>query len=146
MQMPQQKAGLFHKNVPQQPDFGAVQEDISNVSRRLRTLEEGFTNLRRALQVTDQNILGKNKVFATEIRTIISDISDMKSSINDIKEKIMEMLTDLEETAKKEEVKVLEKYINFWNPVKFVTQNEVESIIKDIMKKEKEGKAREKGE
>ena len=138
MQMPQQKTGLFHKNVPQQPDFGAVQEDISNVSRRLRTLEEGFTNLRRALQVTDQNMLGKNKVFSTEIRTIASDISDMKSNINDIKEKIMEMVNDLEECAKKEEVKVLEKYINFWNPVKFVTQNEVEAIVKDFLKKEKD--------
>ena len=138
MQMPQQKPGLFHKNVPQQPDFGAVQEDISNVSRRLRTLEEGFTNLRRALQVTDQNILGKNKVFSTEIRTIASDISDIKSDINSIKEKILEMVNDLEEVAKKEEVKVLEKYINFWNPVKFVTQNEVEAMVKDILKKEKD--------
>ena len=139
MQMPQQKGpGLFHKNVPQQPDFGAVQEDISNVSRRLRTLEEGFTNLRRALQVTDQNMLGKNKVFATEIRTIASDISDMKSNINDIKEKILEIVNDVGEAAKKEEVKVLEKYINFWNPVKFVTQNEVEAMVKDILKREKD--------
>src|SRR3989338_1733028 len=138
MQMPQQKPGLFHKNIPQQPDFGAVQEDISNVSRRLRTLEEGIINLRRDLQVTDQNMLGKNKVLATEIRTITSDISDMKSDINDVKEKILEIVNDLEEAAKKEEVKVLEKYINFWNPVKFVTQNEVESIVKDILKKEKD--------
>jgi len=138
MQMPQQKPGLFHKNMPQQPDFGAVQEDISNVSRRLRTLEEGFTNLRRALQVTDQNMLGKNKAFATEIRTIVSDISDIKSDINNIKEKIIELVNDLEEAAKKEEVKVLEKYINFWNPVKFVTQNEVETIVKDILKREKD--------
>ena len=119
-----------------------MQEDISNVSRRLRTLEEGFTNLRRALQVTDQNMLGKNKLFATEIRTITSDISDMKSDINDVKEKILEIVNDLEEAAKKEEVKVLEKYINFWNPVKFVTQNEVESIVKDILKKEKEANAK----
>ena len=138
IQMPQQKPGLFHKNMPQQPDFGAVQDDISNVSRRLRTLEEGFTNLRRALQVTDQNMLGKNKAFATEIRTIVSDISDIKSDINNIKEKIIELVNDLEEAAKKEEVKVLEKYINFWNPVKFVTQNEVETIVKDILKREKD--------
>ena len=127
---------LFYKNIPQQPDFGAVQEDISNISRRLRTLEESFTNLRRALQVTDQNMLGKNKVFATEIRTITLDISDIKNNINEIKEKIMEMVNELEEVAKKEEVKVLEKYINFWNPIKFVTQNEVEAIVKDILKRE----------
>ncbi|MEK6868909.1 MAG: hypothetical protein AABX74_01655 [Nanoarchaeota archaeon] len=143
MQTPQQKSpGLFHKNMPQKPDFGAVQEDISNVSRRLRTLEEGFTNLRRALQVTDQNMLGKNKVFSTEIRAIASDISEMKGNINDVKEKILEMVNDLEEAAKKEEVKVLEKYINFWNPVKFVTQNEVEAMVKDLLKKEKSDNAK----
>jgi hypothetical protein len=34
-------------------------------------------------------------------------------------------------------VKVLEKYINFWNPVKFVTQNEVEAIVKEMIQKEK---------
>lgn len=137
-QQPKPHPGLFRKNVPQQPDFQGVQEDISNVSRRLRTLEEGFTNLRRALQVTDQNMLGKHKVFATEIRTISSDISDIKSNINELKEKILEMVNELEETAKKEEVKVLEKYINFWNPVKFVTQNEVDAIVRDVLQKEKE--------
>jgi len=129
--------GLFHKNVPQGPDIGAFQEDVGNLGRRLRLMEESFTNLRRSLQVIEQNMLGKNKVFATEIRTVTSDIGDIKKDINDIKGKVLEMVKELEETAKREEVKVLEKYINYWNPVKFVTQNEVEDIVKEIIKKEK---------
>ena len=40
-------------------------------------------------------------------------------------------------SAKRDEVKVHEKYINLWNPVKFVTQNEVESIVKEILGKNK---------
>ena len=129
--------GLFHRNAPQQLDFKALQEDINNISRRLRILEESFTNIRRSLQVTEQNMLGKNKVFATEIRTLTSDIGDIKSNINEIKEKILEIVKELEGSAKREEVKVLEKYINFWDPVKFVRQNEVEAIVKEILKKEK---------
>ena len=113
-------------------------EDIGNLSRRLRLLEESFTNIRRALQVTEQNMLGKNKVFATEIRTLTSDIGDIKQEIAEIKEKIIEVVKELKESAKRDEVKVLEKYINFWNPVKFVTQNEVEDIVKQILKKNKE--------
>jgi len=139
-QQPKPHPGLFHKNAPQQLDFKGLQEDISNLSRRLRILEESFTNIRRALQVTEQNMLGKNKVFATEIRTLTSDIGDIKGEVNGVKEKMLEMIRELEETAKREEVKVLEKYINFWNPVKFVTQNEVEAIIKEILKKEKENR------
>jgi len=136
-QQPKQHPGLFHKNAPPQPDFGAVTEDIGNLGRRLRLLEESITNIRRALQVTEQNMLGKNKLFATDIRTLTSDISDMKTEINEVKEKILELVKELKETAKRDEVKVLEKYINFWNPVKFVTQNEVEAIVREILKKEK---------
>ena len=139
-QQPKPHPGLFHKNAPQQLDSKALQEDISNLSRRLRILEESFTNIRRALQVTEQNMLGKNKVFATEIRTLTSDIGDIKSDINEIKEKILEIVRELKESAKREEVKVLEKYINFWNPVKFVTQNEVEAIVKEILKRERENR------
>ena len=137
-QQPGQHPGLFHKNVPAQPDLSSFTEDIGNLSRRLRLLEESFTNIRRVLQVTEQNVLGKNKVFSTEIRTLTSDIGDIKQEIAEIKERIIELVKELKETAKRDEVKVLEKYINFWNPVKFVTQNEVEDIVKEILKKSKE--------
>lgn len=134
---PKQHAGLFHSQRPQQPDMGSFSEDIGNLSRRLRVLEEGFTNLRRVLQVTEQNMLDKNRMFTAEIRTIASDVSDMKKDINDIKEKVIELVKELQQAAKREEVKVLEKYINLWNPVKFVTQNEVEQIVKEMLEKEK---------
>ena len=134
---PKQHTGLFHRNAPAQPDFKALTEDISNLSRRLRLLEESFTNIRRTLQVTEQNMLGKNKVFATDIRTLTSDIGNIKTEIAEIKEKIFDLVKELKETAKRDEVKVLEKYINFWNPVKFVTQNEVEAIVKEMIQKEK---------
>lgn len=134
-QQPKQHIGLFHKD-DQQPDFGSLSEDMGNLGRRLRVLEEGFTNLRNTLQVTEQNMLSKNKLFATDIRTLTSDIGDIKKEIADIKEKILEVVKELKEAAKRDELKVLEKYINFWNPVKFVTQNEVEAIVKEILKRE----------
>ena len=136
-QVPKSHPGLFHKKAPVQPDMSAFTEDLGNLGRRLRILEESVTNIRRALQVTEQNVLGKNKVFSTEIRTLTSDIGDMKTDISDIKEKILGVITELKETAKRDEVKVLEKYIDFWNPVKFVTQNEVETLVKELLNKEK---------
>ena len=134
---PKQHAGFFRSQSPLQPDIGSFSEDIGNLSRRLRVLEESFTNLRRVLQVTEQNMLDKNRMFTTEIRTIASDISDIKKEINDIKEKVLELVRELQTSAKREEVKVLEKYINLWNPVKFVTQNEVEQIVKEMLDREK---------
>ena len=134
---PKEHKGIFHSKQPPQPDMSAFHEDISNLSRRLRILEEGFTNFRRALHLTEQNMLDKNKLFTTEIRTIMSDIGDMKKDAYNIKERILELIRQFETTAKREDVKVLEKYINLWNPVKFVTQNEVQEIVKEMLEKRK---------
>lgn len=134
IQQQSQHAGFFHKDTSKKPD--TISEDVSNIGRRLRVLEEGFTNLRRTLQVTEQNMLEKNKIFSTDIRTLTSDINEIRKEISEIKEKIVDMVKELEESAKKEEVKILEKYINFWSPVKFITQNEVEEIVKEMVKNE----------
>lgn len=132
---PKQHKGLFHSQTPPQPNVGAFSEDISNLSRRLRILEERFTNLRKALQVTEKDMLSKHKTFSTEIRTLTSDIGEIKMVIADIKDSIINLVKELQTSAKRDEVKVLEKYINLWNPVKFVTQNEVEQIIKEMLNK-----------
>ena len=137
---PKESRGLFGQQKAPQQDFSSFAEDIGNLSRRMRLLEESFANLRRSLQLTEQNMLSKNKSFSTEIRTTASDIGDIKKELNDVKEKIMEIVSELETTAKKEEVKILEKYINMWNPVKFVSQNEVEQIVKEILEKNRQNK------
>ena len=134
---PKHHKGIFRGQQPPQPDMSAFQGDISNLSRRLRILEEGFTNLRRALHVTEQNMLDKHKLFTTEIRTIMSDIGDIKKEVSNIKERILELIREFENTAKREDVKVLDRYINLWNPVKFVTQKEVQDIVKEMLEKRK---------
>ncbi len=116
--------------------FNVVNE-INNVGRRLRILEERYTNLRRKTQVTEQNILRNNKKLNTEIKTINTDINEVKRDINEIRNKIDLIVKEIMLCAKKEDLKVLEKYINMWNPVKFVTQGEVEKIVRDIIQENK---------
>jgi len=136
--MKKERKGLFGSDKPQlQQDMSSFIEDVGNIGRRLRITEESFTNLRRQLQLTEKNMIDKNRLFSTEIRTIMSDVSETKKELNEVKEKIVELVKELKDSAKREDVKVLEKYINMWNPVKFVTQNEVDQMIKDILNREK---------
>ena len=53
--------GLFHHS--SQPDTVLVNfnNQINDVSRRLRILEERYTNIRRKGQVVEQNMLSENK-------------------------------------------------------------------------------------
>ena len=144
---PPKKQGILSfgsQKEPQGPDLSGVTSDINSMSRRLKLLEEGITNLRRFFQVTEENIITKNKHYSAELKTVNSDIIEVRKEIQDIKDKLMLVIRELQSVARKEEVKVLEKYINLWNPVKFVSQNEVEYIINEILdrrekaKKEKE--------
>ncbi len=125
---------------PEAPDISGMTEDINTLSRRLRLLEEGFTNLRRFFQVTEENMIAKNKHFSAEIKTITSDITEIRKEIQELKDKLLLVIRELQSVARKEEVKVLEKYINLWNPVKFVSQNEVEQIINEILDKRESDK------
>lgn len=126
-----------HKTPPKEPDFSEVRDDMNNLERRLRILEESLKNIRKSLQVAEQNMLSKNKTFSTEIKTLTSEIDETKKEISEIKEKVMMILRELESAAKIDEVKVLEKYINLWNPIKFVTAQEVERIVDEKLSNRK---------
>lgn len=128
--------GLFkQKEAPPPVDLTDVKLDINNLERRLRVLEEGATNIRRSVQVTEQNMLKKNRTFTTEIKAINSELIEIKKEIAETKDKILDLIKELQSAAKLTEVKVLEKYINLWNPVKFVTQKEVERIFDEKIRK-----------
>ncbi|MBR9699685.1 hypothetical protein GOV09_04470 [Candidatus Woesearchaeota archaeon] len=112
-----------------------VKEELQGVARRMKMLEERYTNLRSKFQVTDQNMLNKHKTFFSEIKTLNLEMTEVKKEIADVKDKMMILLRELEGFAKKENVDILKKYLNLWEPVNFVTHNEVEDVVKDVIEK-----------
>ena len=135
------KRGIFGKSQqPEGPDLTGMTSEINSLSRRLRLLEESSANLRRFFQVTEENTITRNKHYSAEIKTINSDISEIRKELQEIRDKLLLVMKELQSVARKDEVKVLEKYINLWNPVKFVSQNEIESIINEVIDKREEEK------
>lgn len=135
---PPPKKGILSFGKPEQqqgPDLGSVTNDINSLSRRLRLMEEGFTNLRRFLQVTEDNIIARNKHYSAELKTINSEITEVRKELQELRDKLSLVIKELQTVARKDEVKVLEKYINLWNPIKFVSQNEIEGIINEVLDK-----------
>ena len=134
--MPRPKHGVFkQKEEPSAAPMADLTEEIRNISRRLKVSEERYTNLRTKVELTEQNMLSRDKQISTEIKTTNADVHELKKELAEIKERMLMLIKELQTCAKREEVKVLEKYINLWEPVNFVTRNEVEDIIKDILGK-----------
>lgn len=108
-----------------------ISNQINNLSRRLRMLEERYTNLRKNSELTEQNILKTNKVVQRETSVITSDLTELRRDFIDLKDKVKLIVKELVECAKSEDVKVLERYINLWDPMKFVSKDEVMKIVED---------------
>jgi len=129
-------SGLFKQHPKESiagPSIKDVAEQTTNLGRRLRTLEERYTNMQSKTQLTEQNLMSRNKHLTSEIKTITSDINEMKKEMNEIKERILSIINELKATAKKEEIKILEKYINLWEPLNFVTRTELKEVIREMM-------------
>ena len=124
---------LFGKHEAEVPPtaMSDLSNQINNLSRRLRILEERHTNLRKNTQLTDQNLLKFNKDFHREISSLNSDLTDARREFSDLKDKVRLIVKELMECAKTEEVKILEKYINMWDPVRFVQRSEVDKIVEE---------------
>lgn len=134
---PPKKKGVLsfggHKKEDQQVDLSEVTSDINSLSRRLRLLEEGSANIRNMLQITEENLVSKNKTIGIEIKTLTSDINDLRKEMHELKEKVLMIIRELQSAARKEDVKLLEKYISLWNPVKFVTRGELDYVVKEAV-------------
>ncbi len=124
---------LFGKHESEAPTAAVsdLSNQINNISRRMRILEERYTNLRKNTQLTDQNVLRSNKEFQRELSVVKSDLTELRRDFTDLRDKVRLIVKELVECAKTEEVKVLEKYINMWEPVNFVTRNEAEKIVEE---------------
>lgn len=116
------------KGQAQQVDYSG---DFIQLGRRIKIMEEAINNLRRKILVNEQNDLNRQKKVLFDQKSALGEINEIKKDIENLKRVLREMINELKACAKKEEVEVLKKYINLWNPIKFATEETVERMIEE---------------
>ena len=124
------KKSLFGKKpMPvKEPD---VSEQINSLNGRLRVIEERISNLNRKFEVNESNDLEKQKRTNIEFKTLNSEIMEIKRTIENIQEKIEVITREMPNLAARDELEVLKKYIEMWDPMRFVTRDEFEKRLKE---------------
>lgn len=136
---PPPKMGLFGKpkELPPPPmDTSGLQRDVNTLNTRILVSEERYTDLRRKLQLIESNMLANHKKAMTEIKIINSEISDIKRTVEAVENKIILLIKELQLSAKKEDIDLLKRYVELWEPAKFATFDYVDKAIKDALEKE----------
>lgn len=132
----QSLSGLFSqkdKSRESSAEIESLRQEVNSLSRRVREIEERYTNIRKKVNVIDMNLLSQSKKNNTEIKVIYSELNDLKSILDDFDNKMLLIVKEIRQTAKGEDVRVLQRYIDMWEPIKFVTRREVERIVSDIL-------------
>ena len=91
-------------------------ERLNNMERRLRILEDRYGNLRKKTQLTDQNLISFEKELSKEVRAISEQVIELKRQTEDVNDKALKMYSELDKAARKHELKVVEKYLDLWQP------------------------------
>jgi len=71
------------------------------------------------------------KKLKEPISSPIKAIPDNSALIFEIKNSITKIAEELRFFAKKEQIRVIEKYIDLWNPLKFVTESDLKKILEE---------------
>ena len=134
-QAPVQKRGLFGRAKQQQAPSPDLSEQINSLSGRIRMLEDRLNNLNRKVELDESNIIESQKKETVEFKTLNSEILELKRAIEEIREKIELITTELPNLAARDELEVIKKYVEMWDPMSFVTRAELEKALKQKLEK-----------
>ena len=129
---PEKKLQQKQAKQPEAPEVPReVIEQIDSLMRRLRLLEERYSGLRRKSQFTEESMLEDTKTISGDMQVLNETIDELKSEVFDINEKLTKLSDEIKATADKTELNVLAKYLDYWQPLDYITRKEAEDMIKE---------------
>ncbi len=103
---------------------------LNDLNARIRVLENKYSLFGERLLLINQNMIEEYKKLIRNIKTAEEDIKEVKKDLFNVKEIVSGLTKELTLFARKDSLQVLEKYINLWNPMNFVTEKDVINLIR----------------
>ncbi|MBW2987288.1 hypothetical protein KY336_01945 [Candidatus Woesearchaeota archaeon] len=126
------KLSLGLKKKPVEPAIPMeLQEKMNNMDRRIRILEDRYNNLKREMQFADTNIIRNKQDLSKEAKALDSEVNEIQQTIHELNDKVSEITKELQTCAKLADLKVLEKYVDMWQPVQFITREQALKFIEE---------------
>jgi histidyl-tRNA synthetase len=95
----------------------------------VKGLETKINNLTREVDSIKNDFIRKTNDLKTEFKTLNSDLLEFKHDHEKTIEKMDLIVKELKQTAGREEVQTLKKYLELWNPMNFVSQRDLERTL-----------------
>ena len=107
-----------------------VQEyDNSQLFVWVKGLESKVNNLIREVDVLKNDFIKRANQLNKDFKTLSDDQLEVRHEQEKTNQKMTLIINELKQTAGQEEVMVLKRYLEYWNPLNFVTQKDLEKAI-----------------
>ncbi|MCW1301208.1 MAG: hypothetical protein QW507_02505 [Candidatus Nanoarchaeia archaeon] len=113
-----------------------VSGKIAELNERLRMLETRVQQLRENQRLLSENLLSKTEELKAMIRDLNFRMEEMKGQVKAMQEAVKAFSKEIENVARVQDIKVLEKYINLLDPTRFLTKDEALRLIRRELGKE----------
>jgi len=115
-------------------ELGGVAALLSDFSTRINDLEERNRMIKERVDVISQTLLKQGDKLNKEITALREELRTVRDDIDRIKEAVEHIVNESSEFARREELKVFERYIKMFEPLKYATEDDVKRIVAKMMK------------
>lgn len=126
----------LEKHQSKESGMQAIALQLTDIATRLKILEEHYGTLRKKSQLAEQNIIESDKSHFQEIHLLNESLIEVKRGVREIEEKVGLLADEVENFADKNDLKIVDKYVSFWEPSDFVTRKEVNDFLRRKFKKQ----------
>lgn len=107
----------------------SANEQFANLISRFRLIEDRQANMQRKLHLMEENMLATGKDSKTELKLLHEELTELKRTIKGFEEFIEKVSSSLEDLATREEVKLIERYVNLLDPTNFISRKQLEHEV-----------------
>ena len=124
------------------PTDKSTGEQLNAILGRVRELERRFSETQDLLKFHEEDSRKNFNRVWSRLKDAEDRLVSLSHSFAELEQQTHLVVNELRLTAKKEDFEVLKRFIEYIKPVKFVTVDQVERIVKDLL--EQHGEKKEK--
>jgi len=123
--------------MPEEETFSML---VADMSTKLKDIDEKNNMLKERMLLLNQTFLRQEDKKNREILFIKEEINNLRIEIEKLKEGVQHIIGESEGFARKEELKMIEKYAKMFEPVRYVRPEDIRDIVKEEMSKKRSKK------
>src|SRR3989344_4918561 len=112
---------------PLPPDSGNF--DAAKLYVWIKGVESKVNTLVREVDLLKNDSIKKQNDLKRQLKITGEDLLELKRAQEQARQRMDLVIKELKQTAGLEDVAVLKKYVEYWNPLVFVTQKDVERVV-----------------